>query len=446
VRLFLIEVLPLERVMLTAELVLACAVLGSMLTQERWKTSFFAEAWGPFYRAVAWCWLAGAGAGVVAAVFGYGSIAEIVGGGVLVSMYLALIFAAAFAAAAGTAWVLTQDGLFGRLNSVQRYRTDLVHSVSNLLRWSALLLWADSSLEYLTLAEGARRVLFRVLAASLEVGSLKISLGDVAILVIGAVLAFFLARLMRFVLEEDVVTHLSMSVSTRQVTSLSAYYLVLLLGFFFTLAAAGIQLDRLTVLAGALGVGIGFGLQNVVQNFVAGLLLLFGGPIKIGDQIQIGDVQGVVQAIGFRTSTVRTGQGAEVIVPNSKLIADQVINWTLSDQTRRLEVDIGVERGTDPAHVLALLQEIATAHPKVLKTPAPATIFVRVGESSLDFQLQAWTTFDDSGTVKSELTTALNERLVREKIGMPYPQRDLRLKEVAPEVVAALRGPATKSS
>jgi small-conductance mechanosensitive channel len=444
-RLYVIELLPLERVMLTLELVAACVVLGSMLTAERWKASLFA-GWTPFYRGVAWCWFAGAGAGVVASVFGYGSIAEIVGGGVLVSMYLALIYAAAFGAAEGTAWVLTQDGLFGRLKSVQRYRADLVHSISYLLRWAALLLWANSSLEYLTLGAATRRLLYRILSASLEVGSLKISLGDIVILVLGAVLAFFFARLIRFVLEEDVVTHFSVTASTRQVTSITAYYVVLLLGFFFTLAAAGIQLDRLTVLAGALGVGIGFGLQNVVQNFVAGLLLLFGGPIKIGDKIQIGDVQGEVQAIGFRASTVRTWQGAEVIVPNSKLVTDQVVNWTLSDQKRRVDIDVGVDYGTDPVRVLGLLQEIARAHPKVLTTPAPSAVFVSHTDNSLAFQLFAWTTFDDSGNVKSELTTAINQRFTSEKIGFPYPQRDLRLKEVAPEVLEALRTPATKSS
>jgi potassium efflux system protein len=219
---------------------------------------------------------------------------------------------------------------------------------------------------------------------------------------------------------------------------------VLLLGFFFTLAAAGIQLDRLTVLAGALGVGIGFGLQNVVQNFVAGILLLFGGPIKIGDKIQIGELTGEVRAIGFRASTVRTYQGAEVIVPNSKLVADQVVNWTLSDQKRRIEIDIGVEYGTDPERVLDLLKQVGRQHPKVLNEPAPAALFVRHGDNSLDFQLLVWSTFDDAGGVKSELTTAINRQLVHEKIGMPFPQRDLNLKSVAPEILEALRGNATR--
>ncbi len=439
-RLFVIELAPLDRLLLTLELTAACAVLSSVLATHRFQASLFAERSPRFYRAVAWAWLVGSGIGALAALFGYGSLAEILGGGVLVSMYLALIVAAALNAADGTVWVLTQGGLLGRSNAVRKHRARLVQTASKLLRFAALLLWAHLSLDYLTLSGVTRRLLFGVLGAGLEVGSLKISVGDLVILGVGALLAVYLARSIRFVLEEDVMSRLTLSESTRQASSLTAYYVALLLGFFFTLAAAGIELDRLTVLAGALGVGIGFGLQNVVQNFVAGLLLLFGGPIKIGDKIQIGDLTGEVRAIGFRASTVRTYQGAEVIVPNSKLIADQVVNWTLSDQKRRVELDISVDYGTDPERVLTLLVEVGRAHPKVLADPAPSAFFLRQGDNALAFQLLVWSTFDDSGTVRSELMTAVNQRLVREKIGMPFPQRDLNLKSVAPELLEALRG------
>jgi small-conductance mechanosensitive channel len=214
---------------------------------------------------------------------------------------------------------------------------------------------------------------------------------------------------------------------------------VLLLGFFFTLAAAGIEFGKLTVLAGALGVGIGFGLQNLVQNFVAGLILMFGGPLKIRDKIQIGELMGEVRTIGFRASTVRTWQGAEVIVPNSKLIADQVINWTLSDNRRRIEIDIGVAYGSDPDRVFAVLREVARAHAKVLADPAADALFIRHGNSSLDFQVLAWVNFDDYGPVRSELTASINKRLTEEKIGIPFPQRDLHLATLSPEVREALR-------
>lgn len=439
VRLFVIEIAALERFILTLELLAATGALGFLLKNRRWLALPRAARAPGLFRSVACLWFGGAAVGSLAALAGYGSLAEILGGGVLVSMYLALILAAAFAAAGGTVWVLTQARLLGRLHAVRKNRTAIVSVVSRWLGRIGWFSWFAWSLDYLTLAHGAARLARRIFGASLQLGTLKVSVGEVVVLVLGALLAVGLARLVRLLLEEDIVSRLDLSASTRQVTSLTAYYLVLLFGFFVSLAAAGIELGKFTVLAGAFGVGIGFGLQNVVQNFIAGLLLLFGGPIKIGDKIQMGDLIGEVRSIGFRASTVRTGQGAEVIVPNAKLIADQVINWTMSDQKRRLEIDIGVAYGSDPERVLAILTEIGRAHPKVLSEPAPTALFVQHGESTLNCQLQVWVVFDDSVSVRSDLTVAINKRLVQEKIGMSFPQRDLHLTSIEPEVLQALR-------
>lgn len=439
VRLFVIEMVALERFILTLELLAATVALAFLLHSKSWLAVPRAARAPGWFRSVAWLWFSGAAVGTLAAFAGYGSLAEILGGGVLVSMYLALILAAAFAVAGGAVWVLTQARLLGRLHAVRKNRSAIVSVSSRWLRGIGWFCWFAWSLDYLTLGHGAMRLARRVFGASLQLGTLKVSVGEVVVLVLGAMLAVGLAKLVRLLLEEDIVSRLELSASTRQVTSLTAYYVVLLFGFFLALAAAGIELGKFTVLAGALGVGIGFGLQNVVQNFIAGLLLLFGGPIKVGDKIQIGDLIGEVRAIGFRASTVRTGQGAEVIVPNAKLIADQVINWTMSDQKRRLEIDIGVAYGSDPERVLGLLAEIGRAHPKVLSEPAPIGIFLRHDESTLNFQLHAWVSFDDSLTVRSDLTLAINKRLTREQIDISFPQRDLHLKSVQPEVLQALR-------
>ncbi|HEY0466380.1 MAG TPA: mechanosensitive ion channel domain-containing protein, partial [Polyangiaceae bacterium] len=417
-RLFLIELIALERLVLTVELVVVSFLLARTLSPRRWRASPFSQTSPGLSRAVAGLWCVGSSVGAIAAIVGHGSVAEILGGGVLVSMYLALILTAAFRAAGGTVWMLTQLRFLGGVNVVQKHRSRMVQSLSTLLRGGAFVLWAWLSLRYLTLSHSAWQMISGTLNASLEVGSLKISLGDLVFLVFGAYLAVRVARVVRLVLDEDVVLRLQLSEGTAQVTSISAYYAMLLFGFGCTLAAAGIQLDRLTVLAGALGVGIGFGLQNVVQNFVAGLLLLFGGPIKIRDKIQVGDLMGEVLSIGFRSSTVRTPQGAEVIVPNSKLIADQVINWTMSDQKRRLEIAISVDHGSDPKRVMRMLEEVWRSHAKVLPDPAPKAMFLQHGDS-LEFQLQAWVAFDDYASVRSELTLALNERLTDERVEMP---------------------------
>jgi len=442
-RLLLLEIVALERLVLTAELIVVSVLLVRTLSPRRWRTSPFAQTSPGLSRAVAGLWCAGASVGALAAIFGRGSVAEILGGGVLVSMYLALILTAAFRAAGGTVWMLTQLRFLDSVNVVQKHRGRIVQSLSTVLRSGAFLLWAWLSLRYLTLSHSAEQMISGVLHASLEVGSLKISLGDLVFLALGAFLAVRVARIVRLVLDEDVVLRLQLSEGTAQVTSISAYYAMLLFGFGCTLAAAGIQLDRLTVLAGALGVGIGFGLQNVVQNFVAGLLLLFGGPIKIRDKIQVGDLTGEVLSIGFRSSTVRTPQGAEVIVPNSKLITDQVINWTMSDRKRRLEIPISVEHGSDPRLVMRLLEEVGRSHAKVLAEPPPQAVFLQRG-ASLEFQLQAWVTFDDSASVRSELTLALNERLADEQVELPAATSDVNVVNID-DMVGKLRAATAKS-
>src|SRR4030095_5610792 len=136
------------------------------------------------------------------------------------------------------------------------------------------------------------------------------------------------------------------------------------------------------VLVSAFGLGLGFGLQQIMNNFVSGLILLFERPVQVGDSIQLGDLGGDVLRIGIRSSTLRTPQGAEVIVPNSKMIEDKVTNWTLSDRRRRIELDVGVTGDTDPERILALLADIARRDPRVSGDPPPEALLIRFGEAS----------------------------------------------------------------
>src|SRR5262244_456728 len=163
-------------------------------------------------------------------------------------------------------------------------------------------------------------------------------------------------------------------------------YVILTLGFLLALGAIGLDLTKVTILAGAFGVGIGFGLQTIVNNFVSGLLVLFERRIEVGDAVKVGDVEGRVQQLGMRACTVRTWEGAEVIVPNATLIADKVTNWTLSDRRRRIDVPIGVAYGTAPDKVIELLLGVARANPQVLSDPSPVALFRGFGESALRFE------------------------------------------------------------
>jgi small-conductance mechanosensitive channel len=218
-------------------------------------------------------------------------------------------------------------------------------------------------------------------------------------------------------------------------------YTLIFLGFLVALAAAGIEFGKLTVVAGGLGVGIGFGLQNAVNNFVSGLILLFERPVQVGDVVQLmsQNLWGEIRRIGIRASVIHTFDGAEVIVPNGQLISEAVTNWTLSDRHRRVEVNVGVEYGTDAQRVIDLLLEVAHNHPSVLENPPPRAFFLGFGDSALTFVLRGWIAdFNDGYTIRSELGVAVQRALAEAGIGVPFPQRDLHLRTVSPTAASEL--------
>ena len=231
--------------------------------------------------------------------------------------------------------------------------------------------------------------------------------------------------------------------------SKTSTYIILTIGFVIAVAAAGLDLSRLTIVVGALGVGIGFGLQNVVNNFVSGLILLFERPVNLGDRIQVGEISGVVQDIGIRASVVRSWQGADVIVPNAALISDNLINWTLSDQLRRMEIQVGVKYGTSPKRVIELLLGVAGKHHEVVEDPAPVALFTGFGDSSLNFELRAWTV-GDFVAIGSDLRVGIEQTLAEHEIEIPFPQRDLHLRSMEPQAADRLAenrvGPPTPAA
>ena len=205
-------------------------------------------------------------------------------------------------------------------------------------------------------------------------------------------------------------------------------YIVLTLGFVLALGAVGFDLTKVTILAGAFGVGLGFGLQSIVNNFVSGLILLFERPIHVGDVVEVGDLLGEVSRIGIRASTVRTYQGADIIVPNAQLVTDRVTNWTLSDRRRRIDIPVGVGYGSPPEKVVEVLEAVARAHPQVLSDPPPQAVFMAFGDSSINFELRAWTNlFERWPRIRTDLAVATYAALQASGMTIPFPQREVRV-------------------
>src|SRR5262245_62006302 len=192
----------------------------------------------------------------------------------------------------------------------------------------------------------------------------------------------------------------------------------------------GLNLTSLAVVAGAVGVRIGFGLQNIVHNFVSGLIILAERPIAIGDRIEVAGVAGQVQQIRLRSTTVLTNDNIAYIVPNSDFITHTVINWSHGDLKVRIRLKVTVAYGTDPLIVERLLLEVAMAHPKALREPSPSVFFCGFGDSALEFELGVWTVEMTSQPrrFKSELYFAIEKKLRENRIEIPFPQRDLHLR------------------
>ena len=217
------------------------------------------------------------------------------------------------------------------------------------------------------------------------------------------------------------------------------FYAIVILGFLFGVGAAGVDLGAFALVFGALGVGIGFGLQNIVNDFISGLVLMFERPIQVGDIVQLDELIGNVSDVGIRASTIKTFEGAEVIVPNGQLVSGRVVNWTLSDRTRRIDIPVGVAYGTPPSDVIELLLKTAEDHDDVRSNPEALAFFKGFGESSLDFELRIWTNeFLNWRQVASDVTVRINDAIVVAGIEIPFPQRDLHVRSVDEDVVAKM--------
>jgi small-conductance mechanosensitive channel len=254
-----------------------------------------------------------------------------------------------------------------------------------------------------------------------------ITLGDVVAFGLTLWAAFLVSRFVRFALEEDLYPRLRLAHGLPYAVSSLAHYAILFGGFLLAMLSLGLDVNRFTVLAGAFGVGVGFGLQTVVNNFVSGLILLFERPIQVGDAVQLGELTGEITRIGIRSSTLRTWEGAEVIVPNSSMIQDPVTNWTLSDRTRRFDISIGAAYGSDPERVLEVLLEAAKRDRRVLPSPEPVALFMGFGASSLDFQLRVWTDDPQWPLVRSDLSVAVYRAFQANGIEIPFPRQDVHL-------------------
>lgn len=251
----------------------------------------------------------------------------------------------------------------------------------------------------------------------------------VSLAVLVTMLLYFARKLRRWLVERLLASRMPDS-GTRHAVGSIVQYAIVSIGLIVIVQTVGVDLSALGFVIGALGVGIGFGLQGITNNFVSGIILLLERPVKVGDRIEVGELQGDVVLIAIRATTVVTNDNIAVIVPNSELVSGRVVNWSHTDRHVRVRIPIGVAYGTDPVKVRGLLEAVCEGHPGIRPTPAPQALFRGFGDSSLDFELRVWTS--EFATRPTTLTSEINFRIFaafeEHGIQIPFPQRDLHLK------------------
>jgi len=378
---------------------------------------------------------------IFANVLGNVSLAELLTHGSLAIVYISAILFAAAVIIHQLVALFVRTRLGRSMHMVTRHGDALIGGIRVTIRWIAIALWIWASLAVFGLWDPVVDRLGLALERTWQLGELEISIGGVLAFVVGVVLALYVSRAIRFVLNEELLVRLPWPAGAKSTTATLVYYAALAGGLLMAFAAAGVQTTQFTIVAGALGVGIGFGLQNVVNNFVSGLILMFERPIQPGDIIDVDTLQGRVVEIGLRATRIKTWEGAEVVVPNGTLLSGNLINWTLSDSSRRIDVHVGVAYGSDARKVLEVLTAVARRQPLAMEDPEPTVVFSGFGDSSLNFTVRFW--IRDANTILAARTGGYvdtYEALAAAGIEIPFPQRDLHLRSVAARAAGALAG------
>ncbi len=249
-------------------------------------------------------------------------------------------------------------------------------------------------------------------------------------LVVFLLLLGLVARRVRAFIEDKLLVHTSMDLGQRDALARLTAYVIFALGLTIGLESLGVNLSSLLVLGGAVGIGVGLGLQNIANNFVSGIILLVERPIKLGDRVEIGGTNGDVVRIAARSTWVRTNDNVVIIIPNSEFVSNRVTNWTANDRQVRFAIAVGVSYKSDPQEVREVLTGVALANPDVLRNPPPEIRFMEFGDSSLNFELRVWTVsrVQTPNILTSDLNFAIFSAFRDRGIEIPFPQRDVHVK------------------
>lgn len=425
--------------------VLGLAVIALMVMlwlQWRWRNHERANS--PIrvrVRAAGWIAVVMLSVSILVNCIGNLSLADMLLGGLIDTGYMGLLlYTGVMVCAALLKVVITQPSI-ATLMFMRMQAAAIQQLLLRGLILAAVITWAIYAMDRFRILRPVYAGFGEFLAFTVEMGEISISVGNVLAFIVSVLIAFWSAGLVRLLLREQLLSHVSLPRGVGNSIASLSYYAVLLLGFLIALSAAGFKVGQLALMFGALGVGIGLGLQNIVSNFVSGLVLMFERPIQPGDIIDLPGVSGRVRQIGMRATIISTFDGADVVVPNGTLVSNNLVNWTLMDSRRRIDLNIGVAYGTDVQKLLPLLVETTRAMPGITSEPAPVALMTGYGASSLDFVVRAWTyDIDNWVQIRSNLFAKILTELEQVGIEIPFTQYDLHLRSVSEAADEVLRG------
>jgi potassium efflux system protein len=266
-------------------------------------------------------------------------------------------------------------------------------------------------------------------APSVNLGRNHYSISDLLLLLSSVVVLFILSKYVTDLFRARVLAVTGVNRGAQATISILVRYSLVFFGSLSLMQIWGIDISSLAILASSLGIGIGFGLQDIAKNFGSGLVLVFERPIQVGDFVEVGDFQGTVEHIGARSTLIRTLDQVSIIVPNSRFLENEVINWSLGNPISRIRLPVGVAYGSDIERVRQVFLQAARDHPQVLTTPSPQVFFKAFGDSSLDFEVMVWTAEPSRQVkLKSDLYFAIEALLREHQVEIPFPQRDLHVR------------------
>jgi len=345
--------------------------------------------------------------------------------GVMGTIYSAMIFYTLYVILTGYIVVMLRRRIATASYMLEKYSQNIEKTTRFLIKSWMLLWWLLLVVKMLSiypfLVDGAEYVM----SLSWQVSETNISVSIILDFIFIVVGTWVLARLVRTVLEVEVFARFKLPRGAPTAILTTLNYVIIITGTIVAFSSLGVSPQQFALIFGALGVGIGFGLRNIIANFISGIIMVFERPIQIGDTIEVDKTMGKVQSIGARSSTVKTFDGSEVIIPNADFIAKEIVNWTLSDEYRRKIVEFKVDLDNDIEVILTLMKEVAIAHPDVLKDPEPLATLKNFGEYYLEFKLYFWL-HDNLIVAHSDVNIAIYKALKEANIKMPVPRTDVK--------------------